>query len=483
MANESEAPHHTFKMENNGKRKRKEDENGSISITSPLSTKREVREDLDTEVKQISFVNLISESDKQSNLQSKEQKSNMQSKEKNGYFDDWNPNFFRPANCDVKEGLIQRVTTLEMVVPSILKAIEELKEMIKTISCTHNTPSRGVPHEEPKPKGSVRLLFPEKGDKSPIVLTETLTGSYTVTPRKGKETHSKLVGPTIPKWLPLMFHPKKKMELNHEECNLAIYIFGCPPNQETDREEIMISTDLWYQHGTRNLLQSLKPQKMISQDVIDFAVCMLTYDAKKDTCNPKNWFLPSTLSQFVLSWNSPVEKMKKYYKGRFMGNADVISKIFLPIHDLENLHWYLLVIDFVRKELVYLDSYRNSSVVRNRITSIKTLSTFMEQLLMDPSFYDTDSNYGKRITEFKLVTPKGLGRQGEGSNDCAVWVINWMMQQGENEYKIEVDEGSRLKIALQLTLHPFNKNRDLMLTKSLEHKQAFVKGNDLEEKN
>ncbi|XP_045803253.1 uncharacterized protein LOC123896881 [Trifolium pratense] len=103
MANESEAPHHTFRMENNGKRKRKEDENGSISITSPLSTKREVREDLDTEVKQISFVNLISESDKQSNLQSKEQKYNMQSKEKNGYFDDWNPNFFRPANCDVKE--------------------------------------------------------------------------------------------------------------------------------------------------------------------------------------------------------------------------------------------------------------------------------------------------------------------------------------------------------------------------------------------
>ncbi|CAJ2658832.1 unnamed protein product [Trifolium pratense] len=81
--------------------------------------------------------------------------------------------------------------------------------------------------------------------------------------------------------------------------------------------------------------------------------------------------------------------------------------------------------------------------------------------------------------------PTSLGQQIVMSkrNDCAVWVINWMMQQGENEYKIEVDEGSRLKIALQLTLHPFNKNRDLMLTKSLEHKQAFVKGNDPEEKN
>ncbi|KEH39763.1 hypothetical protein MTR_1g009820 [Medicago truncatula] len=104
----------------------------------------------------------------------------------------------------------------------------------------------------------------------------------------------------------------------------------------------------------------------------------------------------------------------------------------------------------------------------------------MEELLMDPSFHGTDSNYDFKITKFKIVTPKGLGRQREGSNDCAVWVINWMMQRGENEYKIEVDEGSRLKIALQLTLHPFNDERDLMLAKSLEHKQDFIKGNDLE---
>ena len=44
----------------------------------------------------------------------------------------------------------------------------------------------------------------------------------------------------------------------------------------------------------------------------------------------------------------------------------------------------------------------------------------------------------------------------------------------------QVDEGSRLKIALQLTLHPFNDMRDLMLAKSLEHKQDFIKGNDSE---
>ncbi|MCI22200.1 ubiquitin-like-specific protease ESD4-like, partial [Trifolium medium] len=100
---------------------------------------------------------------------------------------------------------------------------------------------------------------------------------------------------------------------------------------------------------------------------------MLTYDAKKETSHPKNWFLPTTLSQFVSSFDAPVEKMRKYYQQRFMGNADVISKIFIPVHDMENFHWYLLVIDFERQELVYLDSYRNSSVVEERMTSIKIL--------------------------------------------------------------------------------------------------------------
>ncbi|KAK2354430.1 hypothetical protein QL285_091951 [Trifolium repens] len=62
--------------------------------TSPLSTKKDVREPLETEVKikNVPFVDLISESDKECNQQFKEQ---------NGYFDDWNPNFFRPAYCVV----------------------------------------------------------------------------------------------------------------------------------------------------------------------------------------------------------------------------------------------------------------------------------------------------------------------------------------------------------------------------------------------
>lgn len=63
-------------------------------------------------------------------------------------------------------------------------------------------------------------------------------------------------------WLTLMFQPKRRMELNDEQCNLAIYIFGCPPN-----DEVIVSTNMVYCLGTRLVLHDLKPKKMICQDV------------------------------------------------------------------------------------------------------------------------------------------------------------------------------------------------------------------------
>ena len=42
-----------------------------------------------------------------------------------------------------------------------------------------------------------------------------------------------------------MFQPKRRMELNEEECNLAIYIFGCPPNEEIGKLVILFNL-FWF---------------------------------------------------------------------------------------------------------------------------------------------------------------------------------------------------------------------------------------------
>ncbi|PNX70467.1 hypothetical protein L195_g057422, partial [Trifolium pratense] len=65
-------------------------------------------------------------------------------------------------------------------------------------------------------------------------------------------------------------------------------------------------------------------------------------------------------------------------------------------------------------------------------------TVYMEELLMDPAFHVTGTKHTPNVSEFSLVTPNDLGVQADMSNDCGVWVIMWMKQMGEKEYKIDV---------------------------------------------
>ncbi|PNX83329.1 hypothetical protein L195_g039370, partial [Trifolium pratense] len=240
--------------------------------------------------------------------------------------------------------------------------------------------------EETSKIRSVRKLFTPEGNKTgsspgdPITARMTSTGNYKVSPKKRDKTPSNLVGSNIPKYLTDIFHPANQMELNDVECHLAAYIFSPQINKKIDENETMVSTEIDYTIGTRKLLQCLRPNQTIGQDVIDLVATMLTHDERSNSKIPRyvdNWFLPSTLSQFVLTTDSPKESMMKGYRKRFMGNADFISK-----------------------------------------------SRFMEEWLMDPSFYDLQTTRGPKISEFKIAAPSGYGSQGQDS---------WMKAQ---DYKL-----------------------------------------------
>ncbi|RHN58403.1 putative Ulp1 peptidase [Medicago truncatula] len=289
-----------------------------------------------------------------------------------------------------------------------------------------------------------------KNGSSPLVVTSTPTGFY-IRSQKIQDIHSKLYGPFIPNWLSSVFKPVKAMTLNSDECDMASYLFG----RSTD-ELVLIVSDIPYCEGTREVLQCLKPREMLDQDVINLAVCMLTYQAKNEMTKRGIWFLPTIFSQYVLAWKAQTQDMLKKYHNKFMGTFDKISKIFLPVHDSECSHWFLLVIDFDKKELIYLDSLPSHSARADRMRSIKKLALYMEEFLMDSSFYMTWTRNKSNISEFSLVTPNNLGMQATNSNDCGIWVIKWMIEKGTNEYQIYVDEGTRLRIALDLILDPSN---------------------------
>ncbi|XP_045816435.1 uncharacterized protein LOC123909608 isoform X2 [Trifolium pratense] len=385
-------------------------EDGEASFTSPLSHKKMVSDVKKEErYKGISFVDLLDSPPK------KFLKTEKVLEEEN--FDHWDPCaktsppitkevFKEEENFDHWEDQTQ--------VSMVIKSIDDFKETILTML--------RQPVEKlvtPLTKESIRPLKKEKLSKifSPyakdgnkyVQVTTTPTGCYI----KSSKT---LVGPSIPDWLSSLFKPKEIMNLTSDQCAMASYIFG----RSTDDKEVLIQPRVPFCDGTRKLLSGLKPTKFLYGDIIDLVVCMMTDKAKKGLIDQGCWFLPSVFSQYVISWNAPIPSLIKKYRKKFMGDLGMISKIFLPVHDAEYLHWFLLVIDFNKKQVIYLDSLPNRSARRGRNISIKKLTVYMEELLMDPAFHVTGTKHTPNVSEFSLVTPNDLGVQAD---------MSWMMVQ------------------------------------------------------
>ncbi|KAJ1401714.1 Papain-like cysteine peptidase superfamily [Sesbania bispinosa] len=117
---------------------------------------------------------------------------------------------------------------------------------------------------------------------------------------------------------------------------------------------------------------------------------------------------------------------------------------------------FLVVIDFINKEVVYLDSFPSESRMEIRMRSVKTLGLYMEHLLQDPKFYQFESTPRPLVIKFLIFKPNDIRTQNAESNDCGAWVIMWMVEMGLNGYRIQVDEGTRIRIALDLAMNPYN---------------------------
>ncbi|KAJ1426658.1 Ulp1 protease family, C-terminal catalytic domain [Sesbania bispinosa] len=274
-----------------------------------------------------------------------------------------------------------------------------------------------------------KLFTPSQGNamRNVIVTISTPTGFYN-NPCGKHGNPSMLIASSIPE--------------NHVQTNISYAL----------EKEVLVSTDIHYCEGNRSLLFSLRPKEMIEGDVINLMSCVLTLRERRNNKDATFWFLPTTFSQFVISWHMPTLGMIACYQEAFFGKIDNLSKVFIPVHDPDYQHWYLLVVDFVMKEL----------------------ALYMEDLLLHDSFYAHEITERPRVSEFRFHVPEGLGVQRDFSNDCGVWVITWMMEMGVNNYKIEVDEGNRLRIALHLALNPFNNTKPLLEVRAKKYFERFM---------
>ncbi|CAH9071776.1 unnamed protein product [Cuscuta epithymum] len=276
--------------------------------------------------------------------------------------------------------------------------------------------------------------------------------------------------------MPISFRPTKSMNLNQIEAAIIIYTFQTTNVQPSFSEEKLISTFL--DVGVRKTLLSLHNQRFVDQEVLNLLVCKLTFNQKKFSAIVSAWFLPTYFSQYVLKRGERpelVQKIRRIYQERFMGKACDLRKIFIPIND-DNIHWYLLVVDINSKTLNVLDSLPSPSRRLSTRLDVKKLAVYLEEILTDSSFYDSSDDERLLISDYALTVPEGIGRQLNGSNDCGVWVAQWMSEciWTNNYSNVSVTPETRMRLALDLVLGSYNELRDEVVQKASKNWMELV---------
>ncbi|XLR68200.1 hypothetical protein S83_018872, partial [Arachis hypogaea] len=82
---------------------------------------------------------------------------------------------------------------------------------------------------------------------------------------------------------------------------------------------------------------------------------------------------------------------------------------------------------------------------------------FIEEMLDDSTFYANQTTHRPVISEYPIIHPAEIGEQNDDSNDCEVWVTTWMREcQWRSNYNIKVNDSTRLRLAIDLVMNPFN---------------------------
>ncbi|XLU49385.1 hypothetical protein S245_044199, partial [Arachis hypogaea] len=82
--------------------------------------------------------------------------------------------------------------------------------------------------------------------------------------------------------------------------------------------------------------------------------------------------------------------------------------IYVPMH--RDNHWYLMVIDLVNCKLLYLDSAKHSDHRESRVSQMKFVAFFVENMLEDKRFWRKEDHYKPHPSTFDIAEPP-VGQQ------------------------------------------------------------------------
>ncbi|GAU48639.1 hypothetical protein TSUD_129900 [Trifolium subterraneum] len=222
------------------------------------------------------------------------------------------------------------------------------------------------------------------------------------------------------------------MKLNDLCAYTAAYIFKPDPEDLLGDEVLIKSTSDVF--GDRKCLKSLMPRHPVDQQ------------------------------QYALEAHKDADDVRQIYQATYMTPAEHVSR---------GNHWYLMVVDFVKKKLVWLDSLHCATRDHPRRRAILRMAIFVEEILMHES-YGTDVpafNQERMVSAFSLYQPRHIQQQRPGSNDCGVWISKWMIEcplRSEYGY-ITVNTATRMKLAIHLVKAANNELYNDVLAKAAKN--------------
>ncbi|XLT59396.1 hypothetical protein HN873_052000, partial [Arachis hypogaea] len=257
-------------------------------------------------------------------------------------------------------------------------------------------------------------------------------------------------GLELPSWVQVCFRPIASMGLDETELAIAAYLYG---NHLMDNyEEDIVFSELT---AHRDVFRSLIPGKPIISLVLDIVADMMRIELTRES---GYWFLPTT---FALSEKTKLDpnRLPLCITYVYLGKVDCLKRVFIPVSETTNEgheHWYLVVIDRVKRQIILLDPLPIEKQFKRKRTALK-LAIYLDEVLEDRSFYDFETTPNLISSQFEFEEPEDLPTLKTGSSNAGVWVASWMIACFEDDhFNIKVDDGIRMKIAVSLVLKNHN---------------------------
>ncbi|QHN91863.1 Ulp1 protease family, carboxy-terminal domain protein [Arachis hypogaea] len=261
------------------------------------------------------------------------------------------------------------------------------------------------------------------------------------------------VGAVLPKWWTLIaFEPTASMMLTDSQAAIAAYIFS-----ETldPSEELVISDEKGYRSTFRCLVPERCVKSRVNIEVINLVALMMTRVFRRRNEDPICWFMPEHFARYALSDKyTPAEVIFDFLGAYISLKISHVARVFIPI--CEELHWYLVIVDFTSRRLIILDSLPCVEKHQQRKRNAIKVATYLE-VMLDDHIFDDDKFKVVDCSTFWPMTPFGLPTQKNRSNDSGVWVTSWMRECTlQDDINIQINDSTRMRLAVDLVLEEYN---------------------------